>query len=136
MANHLIDIIHPNHIAQIWPIVLPMLAPCMKRSTGEMTIEQMQVRAVDGTWPLMVYVDDGKIVGALIFEFINYPNDRVMFINAIGGKTTQEHVEAMYQWAKASGATSVRGAAQEAVARLWKKQYGFNKIAHIVEKRL
>lgn len=133
---HSIEIIHPNYLAQIWPKVSEMIDSAMNYAKGEITTDQLKVFLSRGEYQLMVYVDDNKIVGAVVIEWINYPNDRVMFINAIGGKTTKEHVEQMFNWAKANGATSVRGSAHKAVARLWRMKYGFQTIYYTVERRL
>lgn len=131
-----IDIIHPNYIAQIWPLIDDMLNKCMKRSTGEITVEQMKAYLINGSYQLMLFIEDQKIVGTVILSWINYPNDRVMYANALAGKTTKEHANMMFEWAKNNGATCVRGSAQEEVARLWRMKYGFKTISYTVEKRL
>lgn len=131
-----IDIIHPNYIAQKWHLVVDMLDGAMAHAKGEITLDQLKVYLMRGEYLLMVYLDGDKIIGALALEWINYPNDRVLFINAIGGKTNAICVYKMYSWAKANGATSVRGSAHESVARLWKMKYGFETIYYTVEKRL
>lgn len=131
-----IDIIPPNYIAQMWPRVSGMLERAMNYAKGEISLEQLKVYLTRGDYQLMIYLQDGDIIGSIVIEWINYPNDRVMFINAIGGKTHKECVEKMYAWAKSLGATAVRGSAHESVARLWKMKYGFNTIYYTVEKRL
>lgn len=131
-----IDIIPANYVAQNWPLVKGMLDKAMQHAKGEITTEQIKVFLTRGEYQLMVYLDDKEIIGAIVIEWINYPNDRVMFINAIGGKTNPECVAKMCDWAKKMGATSIRGSAHESVARLWKMKYGFNTIYYTVEKRL
>jgi hypothetical protein len=131
-----IDIIHPNYVPQIWPVVGEMIDRAMQHAKGEINTDQLKVFLARGEHQLMVFVDDLKIIGAIAFEWINYPNDRVMHINAIGGKTTPECVCKMFAWAKAQGATSVRGSAHESVARLWRMKYGMETIYYVVEKRL
>lgn len=131
-----IDVIHPNYIAQIWPLVDQFIQNAMSHAKGECTAEQLKVNLVDESLQLMVYVDNDRIVGAVIFEWNNLPNDRIFYINAIGGKTSREHTKMMFDWAKSKGATTVRGCARESVARLWRIKYGFNEIYRMVEKRL
>jgi hypothetical protein len=131
-----IDIIPPNYVAQMWPKVSSMLEKAMNYAKGEISLDQLKVYLIRGEYQLMIYLQDGEIIGAIVIEWINYPNDRVMFINAIGGKTHADCVEKMYLWAKSLGATAVRGSAHESVARLWKMKYGFNTIYYTVEKRL
>lgn len=131
-----IEIIHPNYIAQVWPLIEAFFMRCEPHGTGEINIEQMKVMLIRGEYQLMTFNGLDKPVGALIVSFINYPNDRVMFVHAIGGKTTKNHVNEMFNWAKGNGATAVRGCARESVARLWAMKYGFETISYNVEKRL
>ena len=84
----------------------------------------------------MLFLEGTEIVGAVEFMYNNSPNDRIFYINAIGGKTTKEHTEQMFNFAKANGCTSVRGCARESVARLWRQKYDFESIYIMVEKRL
>lgn len=131
-----IDVIHANYIAQIWKLVEGYINDAMAHAKGECTADQLKVGLVRQNQFLMVYVDENKIVGAVVFEWNNLPNDRIFYINAIGGKTSKEHTEMMFNWAKSQGATTVRGCARESVARLWRIKYGFNEIYRMVEKRL
>lgn len=131
-----IDVIHANYIAQLWVLVEKYINDAMEHAKGECTAEQLKVNLVDGSLNLMIYVENERIVGAVVFEWNNMPNDRIFYINAIGGKTSLEHTNMMFNWAKSKGATSVRGCARESVARLWRMKYGFNEIYRMVEKRL
>lgn len=131
-----IDVIPREFIAQIWPKVAGFIGDAMAHAKGECSAEQLKVLLVRGEHQLMIYLDDDEIVGAVELEWQNAPNDRIMFINAIGGKTSPEHTALMFDWAKLNGATTVRGCARESVARLWRMKYGFESIYITVEKRL
>lgn len=130
-----IEIIHPSLIQQTWGQISPFFNACKPHETGEISVEQMKVMLVRGEYQLMLFMASNEPIGALITSFITYPNDRVFFVHAIGGKTTKECVTAMFDYAKQQGATTVRGQARDSVARLWKR-YGFNTISHTVERRL
>ena len=91
---------------------------------------------IQGQQVLLLIIEEDKICGAVTVEWINYPNDRIAFITAIGGKTDKEGYELFFKWVKDSGGTAVRGAAFEAVAKLWKQKYGFKETYIMVEKRL
>jgi hypothetical protein len=108
----------------------------MLHAKGECTYDQLKAQMVNGTQQLLLFLEDTDIVGAVVFHFSNAPNARIFYINAIGGKTTKEHTEQMFQFAKAHGATCVRGSARESVARLWRQKYGFESIYITVEKQL
>ena len=77
------------------------------------------------------------IHGAATVSFISYPNDRVAFVTAIGGKlvTSPDTFKQMSDIFKANGATKIQGVAKEAIARLWKR-FGFEEKAILVEVKL
>lgn len=131
-----IEIVHPNYIAQTWPVVEGWLDKAMSHAKGEYTLDQLKVNLMNGSDYLMLLIENQTIVAAVIYEWINYPNDRVAFVKALGGKTNTDFFNAMASTLKGQGATSLRGAAFESVARLWRQRYGFEEIYRIVERRL
>lgn len=134
-----VQYINPMYIHQVWNLVEPFLTKGLARSGGEYTADQLKVFLVSGDQQLLVAVDeDGKICGAAAIQFINYPNDRVAFVTSIGGKmiANLDIWQQFETWCKQSGATMVRGAAFESVARLWKKAFGVEQRYVIVEKKL
>ena len=126
------------YIHQVWDLVKPFLEKGLVRSGGEYTAEQLKVFLVTGMQRLVVAVEDDVIKGAASIEFINYPNERVAFVTAVGGRmlATKEVWEQFEAWCKQNGATMVRGAAFESVARLWKKAFDVEQRYVIVEKKL
>ena len=86
-----------------------------------------------GNWTLLVAVDDSGVQGAATVSFSNRPNDRVAFINAIGGKliSSPETFEQLKAVLGSIGATYIEGAARESIARLWSR-YGFEEKYRIV----
>lgn len=131
-----IAVVPPQYIHQAWEKAGKFIEAGMEHAKGECTADQLKVWLIDGSHQLMVFLEDEKVVGAVEFSWQNMPNDRVFYINSIGGKTTKEHTEQMFNWAKMAGATTVRGCARESVARLWRMKYGFESIYIMVEKRL
>lgn len=131
-----LDSVRPEFIPQFWPHVEQFIAAALRHSKGEIEAAHLKLWCVQGQNTLLVALDDGVPVGAVVCHFENMPNDRIMFISAIGGKTCQEHFEQMFAWAKAQGATSVRGLARESVSRLWRMKFGFSEIYRVVEKKL
>lgn len=126
-----------THMQQTWPQVELMLGKAMEHSGGEYNLEQLKVMLVEGKQILLVTANEAmKIKCSFTIEWINYPNDRVAFITAIGGKTCKEGWNQFIEWVKANGGTKIQGAAYESVARLWKRVYGFENRYIIVEKKL
>ena len=126
-----------NYIQQTWHDVESMLDKAMAHSGGEYDLDQLKVMLSQGKQTLLVCADKDKVIKcALTIEWINYPNDRVAFITAIGGKTDSNSWQQFQQWVKDNGGTKIQGAAFEAVARLWKRAYGFENRYIIVEKKV
>lgn len=114
-----------------------MLAKAMAHSGGEYSLEQLKVFLVQGKQTLCVGAEEDLVIKcAMAVEWINHPNDRIAFITAIGGKTDKKGFSEFEQWVKTNGGTKIQGAAFEAVARLWKRAYGFENRYIIVEKRI
>ena len=126
-------------INQIWSKVEPFIKNAEEKFGGsEYTTEQIKVYLVTGQMMLLVATDESaEIHGAATVSFISYPNDRVAFVTAIGGKlvTSPETFAQMSEVFKANGATKIQGMAKEAVARLWKR-FGFEEKAILVEVKL
>lgn len=126
-------------VNQVWSRVEPFIKSAEEKFGGsEYTTEQIKVYLVTGQMMLLVATDDNaEIHGAATVSFINYPNDRVAFVTAIGGKlvTSPETFTQMSDVFKANGATKIQGMAKEAVARLWKR-FGFEEKAILVEVKL
>ena len=126
-------------INQIWSKVEPFIKNAEEKFGGsEYTTEQIKVYLVTGQMMLLVATDENaEIHGAATVSFISYPNDRVAFVTAIGGKlvTSPETFAQMSEIFKSNGATKIQGMAKEAVARLWKR-FGFEEKAILVEVKL
>jgi len=134
-----VRVIPSNSVSQNWHLVEAFIKSAEEKFGGaEYTTEQIKVYLVQGQWMLLVAVDeDNKIQGAATVSFINYPNDRVAFVTAIGGKlvTSQDTFKQMSEILKVNGATKIQGVAKEAIARLWKR-FGFEEKAILVETKL
>ena len=132
--------VEPSQIHMVWDKVAPHLEKAMEHSGGEYNLDQLKVFLVQGLQNLLVCIDDAEdnLFGAVTIEFINYPNERVAFVTSVGGKAlaSRELWNQFEVWCKQNGATMVRGAAFESVARLWKKAFGVESRYVMVEKRL
>ena len=130
-------IVPSTHIQQTWHEVDKMLASALVHSGGEYNLDQLKLMLVENKQVLLVLVDDdNKIKTAFTVEWITYPNDRVAFLTAIGGRTDLDAFEQFKEWVKINGGTKIQGAAFESVARLWKRKLGFENKYIIVEYQL
>ena len=134
-----VQIVAPNNIYSVWEDIKEYLNASINVSTHDCTIEQLKMLLVRGEQTLLVSVNENsKINGAMTVEFINYPNNRVMHITALGGHgiVNDETFSQVESWAKLQGATKASAWAQEAQARLYKIKSNFNTVRYVVEKTL
>lgn len=127
-----------DYAAQSWGQVEPYVAEALKHSNGDYTIDQMKLLVCTGQQMLLVATDENNTVhGAATISFINYPNARVAFITAMGGKliTGKDTFPQMCRVLGLQGATKIQGAVRPSMARLC-KHYGFSEVAALVEIKL
>ena len=124
-----------EYCAQNWHLVEPFIAEAHKWGYGDYSVEQIKVFVMTGQWILLVVMNDNVVHGALTVSFINYPNDRIGFVTAIGGKllTDADNFEQLKKIFRSYGANKIQAVSRESVARLWKQKLGFNNRAIFVE---
>ena len=131
-----IEIVPQSHVHKAWALCGDFVAKAMEHAKGECTTDQLKMQIAQGYNHLMVYLEDNVPVGAVVFYLQQAPNANIFYINAIGGKTSKEHTDQMFDYARTQGCTMVRGSARESVARLWRMKYGFTSPYVTVEKLL
>ena len=133
-----VQYVAPDKIYSIWDDIKDYLGASIETNTGDCTLEQLKGLLTQGAQTLLVGVREDKIVGAMTVELINYPNERVMFITALGGRAivNKQTFSQVEDWARTQGATKTAAWAQEAQARLYKNKAGFTTMRHVMEKRL
>ena len=134
-----VQIVAPNNIYAVWDEIDSYLNASINTATGDCTLEQLKLLLVRGEQTLLVSINDaGKVNGAMTVEFQNLPNNRIMFITALGGNgiVNDETFEQVENWARMQGATKVSAWCQEAQARLYKLKANFNTVRMVVEKDL
>jgi hypothetical protein len=134
-----VKVVAPNFIYDVWKDVESFLNASINVSGGDFTLDQLKFSLGRGEQTLLVSVNEqNKINGAMTVEFTNRPNDRVMFITALGGSgiVNDETFSQVESWAKSQGATKASAIAQEAQARLYKIKANFDTVRMVVEKDL
>jgi hypothetical protein len=128
-----------HHVNQTWSFVAGFLQAAIEQQSGDKdyTLDQVQVYVSSGQWILLVATENEKIIGAATVNLFNRPNNRVAFITYIGGRliVSKESFKQMCQVLQTYGATSIEGAVNDAVARLWRR-FGFVEKYKIVEVAL
>ena len=129
-----IQFIPASMVHQTWPKVEPFIADAIREAgVDDYTVDQVKQMCVNGTWALLVVVQENVIHGATTILFYNRPNDRVALITAVGGRfiTSVDTFAQLKQFAVANGATLIEGAVRASVAR-FSKQFGFTEKYRIV----
>lgn len=136
--NLAVQFVPPDYVNQTWHRVEPFLAKSMSFGRDEYTLDQLKVLILNGSQTLLVAVDEsGDIHGAATVAFINYPNHRVAFITAIGGRliTNEDTFAQLRIYLITQGATKIQANVRPVMAK-FSKRYGFNEIAALVEVKL
>jgi len=134
-----VKVVAPNFIFDVWKDVESFLNASINVSGGDFTLDQLKFSLGRGEQTLLVSVNEQNVInGAMTVEFTNRPNDRIMFITALGGNgiVNDETFSQVESWAKSQGATKASAWAQEAQARLYKIKSNFNTVRYVVEKDL
>jgi hypothetical protein len=129
----------PSHfVAQIWDKVALFISNALEYAGDDYTLDQVKVYLSTGQWILIVAVnEENEIVGCSTICFYNYPNDRIAFVTAIGGKFISDSAifNEFKVLLKSFGTTKIQGAARESIARLWRR-IGFKERHIIVEAKI
>ena len=123
-------------VNQVWPKIEGFLDAAIKQQDGEhdYTLDQVRTLVTTGQWLLVVAsTEDEGLKGAATVSFFNRPSHRVAFITYIGGRlvTNPGTFKQLCAILKSYGATSIEGAVNKSVARLWQR-YGFTEKYSIV----
>lgn len=117
----------------------PFIADAIEQAAvTEYGVEDIRKFLNKDLWLAVGFFDDeGVMQGALTVSFISYPNERVAFVTAIGGRllTNDTNWDQLKNICRAYGASKLQAYSRESVARLWKR-LGFEDRAILVEATL
>ena len=127
------------HVHLVWNEIAPHLQASLNGGgTHEYTLDQVKMRITDGTWQVLVAVDDDNAIqGAAALHFFNRPDARVGYINMMGGKliTGDDEFEQLKGFMMANGATCIEASARESAARLFGR-YGLKEKYRVIGVKL
>jgi hypothetical protein len=136
-----IQIVDPNHVYMMWPVLEPFFKRSEEFGAGDSTVDQIKTSLAKNYHILFVVTDDeqnNEVIGAFAVELINYTNHRVAHTVAMGGRgiLDKETIEQYETWARLQGCTKIRAWAKDAQARLYRMKMGLEKTMNVVEKLL
>jgi len=127
-----------QYINQTWHLIEKYIVSSQQYGGGDYSSEHVKVYLTTGQWMLVVAVDDNNVIhGAMTITFNNYPNHRVAFITATGGKgiITKDALKQLKEILKGLGATRIRSAVRPSMERLLYR-VGFFKRYTIAETQI
>jgi hypothetical protein len=127
-----------QYISQTWDLIEKYIVESQQYGGGDYSSEHVKVYLTSGQWLLIVAVDEQNVIhGAMTITFNNYPNHRVAFITATGGKgiITKNSLQQLREILKSFGATKIRAAVRPSMERLLHR-VGFYKRYTIAETQI
>ena len=136
----MIEQVHPNFIQQVWPKVAPLLArPFNILGDEYYSLAQLKALISSGEQFLFIVSASGETLdGAFTIAIQQYPNKRVAFVTALGGRdvVTPDAFEELKAWAKSYGCTDIQGMVRESVARLMENRLHMKRKHIVMEFKL
>ena len=127
-----------QYISQTWDLIEKYIVESQQYGGGDYSSEHVKVYLTSGQWVLIVAVDEQNVIhGAMTITFNNYPNHRVAFITATGGKgiITKNSLQQLREILKRFGATKIWEAVRPSMERLLHR-VGFYKRYTIAETQI
>tara|TARA_R110000824_G_scaffold208739_1_gene394561 strand:- start:1246 stop:1734 length:489 start_codon:yes stop_codon:yes gene_type:complete len=135
-----ISIVPPEMLSSCWEQCTKYLQKATVRSHGRWTLENLRQKITNNQQHLWIsFVPESfTIIGCATTSFVDYPNNRMLSIEFLGGENMEswvwEGIEKMEEWAKDNGCIGI-----EAIGRKgfwhWLKDKGFDKSYTVFEKR-
>jgi len=122
----------------VWPEASKLLERAVNCSDGELDINQLRMLVTQGLGTLLVAERGGRLIGAAVIEFIQYPNYRVANVIAVGGRGLYfdgAATDRLAAWAKSRGATKLQAFCSPSRTRLFSR-FGFSKRYDVVRRDL
>jgi len=89
----MIHLIPVDHIHAAWHLVEGHLEKSVAQSKGDVSLDEIKIRLLDGQWLLYLVTDDVEnVVGCYVVQMYNRINGRVAFIVAIAGSVVKKEL--------------------------------------------
>ncbi len=109
-------------VNQTWNAIEPFIRASNQYANGELSVEEVKVRVVDGTWIPIIAIDEAQVIhGAAIVHFFNRTDNRVAYVTCIGGRmiANPDTFSQFCDILKSYGATCIEGTVRKSLMRLW-----------------
>lgn len=79
------SIVLPEHYGRVWPLIKEYMDGAAKYTYGRFTTEDILVGLIRGGQELWIAYEDEKIYGAVVTEFMQYPQMKTLVMHFTGG---------------------------------------------------
>ena len=116
----MIHLIPVDHVHAAWHLVEGHLEKSVAQSNGDVSLDEIKLKLLDGTWLLYLVTDDCEdVLGCYVVSIYNRINDRVAYIVAIAGAIVKKDLFVqMIGCLKEQDITAIEGDVRISVARL------------------
>ena len=125
----MIHLIPAQHCHAAWHLVEGHLEKSVAQSNGDVSLDEIKLKLLDGTWLLYLVTDDCEdVLGCYVVSIYNRINDRVAYIVAIAGAIVKKDLFVqMIGCLKEQDITAIEGDVRTSVARLLNRLGFINK---------
>lgn len=115
-----------EHVATVWPMVAPLLAPAVRRADGTITLDDVRELLLARDMQLWTSWRGGTVEAAAVTEIRTYLRRRVCAIPFVGGVNRRHWLgfePVVADWARAHGCDALEGYARPGwlrVLRHWR----------------
>ena len=124
-----VSMVPKQYIDTCWNVVKPYLAKAAEYTYGRYTVDNIYASIVDYDHELWIAFEDGKIKGAVVTNFVIYPQRKLLcmaFCGGIGLKDWKDPMLALLRrYARDTGCDGIEATARRGWAKVFQND-GFN----------
>lgn len=77
-----------------WPVVAPLLAPCVEMLSGEYVLEDVYAFVYKGLWQMWAVVEPpDKVFAVVVTEVVKYPRKQILRVVLLGGAEVEKWID-------------------------------------------
>ena len=123
-------------LEQWWSQVEPLFIPVVEEAArGEFTTSDIKRLCEEKRATIAVAIEDGRVIVAMAYEFIYYPQQTACNVIALGGSRFNESQDLFFvtfkEWCKSMDVTVIEASCSPSMSRLLRR-FGFQKTYEVV----
>lgn len=134
MSQYAAEMLTPQQVVDFWADIRPLLAEsCMGNELTETTLTPEHILGLAATDRCAVigFVDSGRITLVLVIQFVEDNGNKAASILAFAGENMmlfkRLYWDYVVQWLKANGVKYLDTYANERMAKIFNKKFGFSE---------